>query len=234
MPLRNAKHAPLFLALSLAVAFQTGCGRPLRGVELAPLSFSSPLPPIAGGVEACIDKPLRARHWNVETHPYRVELGKRAALGFERMVKASFREVVVDYSDVCGHGGERPWIQARILAANRDWDGVDGLVDSAPVDTAMTMQFEFHAPSGETVWEKRVEASHRTPGFIGTRVTRAVRGSEDFGFVLARALEQGHAALVAAPEVRAFYDDASLEPDADTTDATGAEDVEDAAVSPTP
>ena len=198
------------LTCLVVLAITSGCARPIVGVELQAMSFMSPLPPITGSVEVCINKKLRSRHWNVDKHPYRVELGKRAAINFERMVKAAFRDVIVDYSDACGRLSARPWFEARIISANRDWDGVEGIVDPEPVDTALTMLFRLYANDGVLVWSKEIEAEHRAPGFVATPVIRSQKGSRDFGVVLADALQQGYEALLADRDVRAYFADDSL------------------------
>ncbi len=207
MPRPLAETLELLLVLTTLAALTSACARPIVGVELEAMSFMSPLPPIAGAVEVCIDKKLRSRHWNVDDHPYRVELGKRAAINFERMAKAAFRDVIVDYSDVCGRLSARPWFEARIISANRDWDGVEGIIDPEPVDTALTMLFSLHANDGVPVWSQQIKAEHRAPGFVGTPVTRSQKGRRDFGVVLAEAFQQGYAALLADPDVRAYFAD---------------------------
>lgn len=220
MPSSATRTRRSILGALLLIALASGCGRQLRSVELEPMSFVSPHPPIAGAVEVCVRKKLHARHWNVAEHPYRIELGKRAALNFERMVRAAFRDVIVAYTEDCGSLSDRPWIEATIVSANRDWDGLEGLIDPEPVDTALTLALALQADDGSPIWSTEITARHRATdfGLVGPTI-RSQRGSRDFGIVLSSALDQGFEALVTSREVRAAFGDAAGARDDTTAEA---------------
>lgn len=198
---------------SLALMTATGCGRMIQPVDLPTMTFESAAPPIDGRIEVCVRPKLHKRQWNVRDHPYVIELGKRAAIHFERMVKTAFREAVTVYTDRCGSTSDTPWIEATIVSANRDYDGFEGgLIEQEPVDTALTMSFAVHADDGAKLWSTTVAAKHRSvdPAPLNVR-TRRFRGSRDFGEVLRKALEEGYARLITSEEVRAAYGDVGLE-----------------------
>ncbi|MEM9175611.1 MAG: hypothetical protein AAGC67_10285 [Myxococcota bacterium] len=225
-PLRLRTALPLLLA-GVALATATGCTRELRAVDLETMTFEDSVPPIDASVEVCIRSNLHKRQWSVEGPPYRIALGKRAALHFERMAKQAFREAVAVYTDACGATSETPWVEATIVSANRDYDGIEGfplfgyfveLFSGAdPVDTALTMSFALHADDGSEIWSTEVKSEHRvvdTPPppipTVGARV-RARRGSRDFAVVLRDALDRGYQALISSETVRRAFDDDGLE-----------------------
>lgn len=204
---RNRVHR---VAACMLVLILGACARPLVDVTLPPVDFEGP-EKLATDVEVCVPKKLHARVYDISKHPYRVDLGQKAALALERLARSAFQDVVVDYpmGDRCGGRTDRPWFTAEIVSAKRDWDGIvtgDGFAaisDPEPVDTALTMRFELHADDDTELWSYETTTSHRSPGSVVER--RRSQGSRDFGVVLANALEAGHAALLAAPELRAAF-----------------------------
>lgn len=221
---RTALPAALACLLVLMAA---GCARMIETVDLPTMTFESAAPPIDASVEICVRPRLHKRQWNVRDHPYVVELGKRAAINFERMAKTAFREADTVYTDDCGARSDTPWIEATIVSANRDYDGFEGgLLEQEPVDTALTMAFALHADDGSEIWSTTVKAVHRTvdPAPLNVRVRRH-RGSRDFGAVLRKALDEGYAQLVTSEQVRAAFGDTGLEVPAEApADATPADD----------
>lgn len=208
-------------ALVLAAASAGGCARMIRPVDAPTMAFESEAPAIDASIEICVRPKLHKRQWNVHDHPYVIELGKRAAIGFERMVKTAFRDAAAVYTDRCGETSRTPWIEATIVSANRDYDGFEGgLIEQEPVDTALTMSFEIHADDGSEIWTTTVEARHRSvdPAPWNVR-TRRHRGSRDFGVVLGEALDEGFTRLITSREVRAAFGDPGL--DAPSEDAPG-------------
>ncbi|MCR9096195.1 MAG: hypothetical protein NXI30_18365 [bacterium] len=206
------------LLACLALLATMGCTREILSVELPTMTFVNPAPPIDGSVEICVPSKLYKRQWNVPDHPYRIELGKRAALNFERMAKTAFREAVAVYGDGCGSTNGLPWIEAIIVSANRDWDGIVGVIDPEPVDTALTMSFALFADDGSPIWSTSVKAEHRVvdsalPIFLGGTLVRSRRGSRDFGAVLGKALDDAYEQLITSTDVRAAFGDAGLEAD---------------------
>ena len=214
------------LLACLALLAAIGCTREILTVELPMMNFANPAPPIAGSVEVCVPSKLYKRQWNVRDHPYRIELGKRAALNFERMAKTAFREAVAVYGDDCGSTSDTPWIEAAIVSANRDWDGMEGVINPEPVDTALTMSFDLFADDGSPIWSTSVKAEHRVvdpappPRALGGAMVRSRRGRRDFGVVLGKALDEAYAQLITSTDVRAAFGDTGLEaePEADTID----------------
>lgn len=217
-----------WLLACLALLAATACTREIRSVELPMMTFANPAPPIDGSVEVCVPSKLYKRQWNVRDHPYRIELGKRAALNFERMAKTAFREAVAVYGDDCGATSDTPWIEAAIVSANRDWDGIEGVINPEPVDTALTMSFALYADDGTPIWSTSIKAEHRVvdpappPRAIGGALVRSRRGSRDFGIVLGKALDDAYAQLITSTDVRAAFGDSGLEakPEEDVSDTT--------------
>ena len=142
-------------------------------------------------------------------------------------VRASFEEARATYTSDCSADRDLPWIEAWIVSANRDWDGIEGVINPEPVDTALTMTFALHAVDGEKIWSTTVTAKHRVvdpppPPFA--RTIRSLRGSRDFGVVLRDALDQGYEALITSEIVRAAFDDTALtDPPSEPADETASE-----------
>ncbi len=216
-----------FVAIA-AIGFTTACGE-IRTVALQPLPFENASGPIPGDVEVCIQKKLRARRWNAGETGYRIELGSRATLNFERLAKASFRDAVVVFDEQCGERTDHPWITASIVSAKRDWDGLQGWITPTPVDTELTLSIELHQNDGAEIWSTRATGTHSTRSTAMEHgydvVTHSVffpllafrsselarRARRDFGIVLASAFEQVHDRMMKSPSVRAAF-----EPDVQT------------------
>lgn len=215
----------IFLA-GLVLLGALGCARMLSPVDLPTMTFLSETPKIAGRVEVCVKPELYKRRWNVEEHPYRIELGKRAALNFERMAKSAFREAVAVYAESCGAASDTAWIESKIISANRDWDGIEGWFawfEQEPVDTAITMSFTLYADDGQPIWSTRIKSEHRSVDSIPlTNRLRRNRGARDFGIVLAKTLDQAYVELLASDDVRAAFGDTQLTdpPEADAEAGT--------------
>ena len=92
---------------------------------------------------------------------------------------------------------------AEIVSANRDWDGIVGIVDQEPVDTGITLRVALYSKAAGEIWSTSVQATTRAPapGF-GPRL---YGGARDFGVVLEDALRQAYASLMTSPEVRAAF-----------------------------
>lgn len=198
---RLARSACVSLSILLGtVTLACDSRRPARTVALGAMQFTSEAQPIAADIELCLPARLRKRQWNVEEHPYRVDLGMRAASNFEALARAVFRDVVVDFDEPCGDKTDRPWLTAEIVSANRDWDGIAGVLDPEPVDTALTMEFALYSDDGEEIWSTRTKQRHRSSGQVIGR--RSTAGTTDFGIVLEKALNEGYARILASEEIR--------------------------------
>ena len=94
-------------------------------------------------------------------------------------------------------------MNAEILAANRDWDGVVSLVDPEPVDTGITLWLALYEGQGELIWTSTLQATTRAPGPLpGHRIHD---GARDFGVALGDALRRSFVSLTTSPEVRAAF-----------------------------
>ena len=212
------KRISLLVAVaSLALVAGTGCGRALKSVSLEHLELKEPSHVIDVPIELCLPPALRNRQWNVAEHPFRLDLGSRASLNFERMVKRVFSDVDVTLSTACGSRTGLPWITARIVAANRELytevqDGVQ--------HTSLRLDTEIRAPGGSRIWRSdQTAVIERAPalrgsgpfrssesseardglfspflGWAGTSV-RHDRAAEDFGAALEQALRKTYEAL---------------------------------------
>lgn len=196
--MRTQARLPLAaLVGSICLALMTqGCGRPLTQVTLEPMHYGHKAAPIEGAIELCLTRALRMRQWNVSEHPVKIDLGERAALNLERLAKSAFRRVAVSFVEPCGQDSGLPWLQASILAANREPDSLFG-GDQA---TSLTMQFELYARDGELAWSTTTQGEVTSGRSWLHR--RKVRAAEDFGRALAIALEAGFQELVEAGAVR--------------------------------
>lgn len=146
----------LVLALGLLAAFGAGCSantKPIDGVVFPDTRFDAEVGRFATPIELCVPPALRKRQWNVEAHPFRIDLGPRAALHFERMVKARFREVEVTFDKACGATTGRPWITTKIVSAHREPYSDVNLANDPLQYTALETVTSIHAGSGETLWE---------------------------------------------------------------------------------
>ena len=206
------------LASSLAI-YLVGCAAPVL-VEPSPgvLTFENPLEPVDAAVEVCIPVALRKRQWNVPPRGFRVALGPRAAVNFERLVKAAFSDVTVTFDSECGARTELPWMELVIASAKRDRTGP---TDDGLVHTEITLETTLRNDANEPIWQWDVtsQVAHepgpgdgvpyldeRMPIFLFPvgAVTIGVRerAAEAFGEALDQGLRQTFDALVAAPEIR--------------------------------
>jgi len=193
----------LVACLAAFASFGACLQRTIIAVDLAPITFESEAIEIDGEVDLCISRALRQRQWNVERHPYRVALGARASTNLESLARSAFRVVHTRFDGACGEKGELPWMTAEIRSANRDWDGIVGIVNPEPVDTGITLRVALYATGGEEIWATSVQATTRSPGPVLR--PRRYSGARDFGVVLQDALREVYASLMTSPEVRAAF-----------------------------
>jgi hypothetical protein len=178
------------------VAASTGCGRTVTAVDLDPLVFAHEDAPVPGAIELCLTRALRMRQWNVRNHPYLIELGDRAALNVERLAKAAFDSVVVSFEEPCGQETNRPWLSAKILAANREADSLW----ARNQETTITLDFELVSDAGTQIWETRVRGSVTKKPAALTR--RKIRAAEDFGEAMQQALDEAFREIVESEAIR--------------------------------
>jgi hypothetical protein len=198
-----------------------GCAgpRPLATAELDTVEYAKAPPRIDAAVELCLTPELRLRQWNVAEHPFRVELGPRASIHFERLIKQRFADVRVTFGPDCGSTTSRPWITGRIVSAHRE---LYQEVEDDLQYTAIVFETTLHKDSGELVWEATLDGVVGRPPALGGHALfagwqkgsviffpidvlatfedrpRHARAVEDFGAALALALQQTDRALLEA------------------------------------
>ena len=206
----NATNEPRSAPRSSGIA----TGRTLLRVELAPIVFDSPdsdktLEPILGSVELCLTPELRARQWNVASHPFRIDLGGTASLNVERMTKSTFSDVTVELSRDCPTALEIPTLDVRIRSANRDpyWS-----VEGGQQHTAITVEVTFWNAEGEQVWKhnERGESIARPEPALalslsGLTSRRHHHAAREFGKALEAALTKLRASILQSKKVRSLY-----------------------------
>ncbi len=199
----SVRLTPIALVVLTALLSAPGClgglARTISTVELPPMSFSHESAPIDGTIELCLTPKLRMRQWNVASHPFKIDLGSRAALNLEILAKSAFREVIVSFDRTCGSATDHPWLSATILAANRDWDSLW----STEQNTTITMEFELAGSDAGRIWSTTTRGDVTTSP--PTYTQRRVRAAEDFGEALGVALEQGFDELLESEEVRDLF-----------------------------
>jgi len=205
--------------------------RTIRTVELPPMTFESDRPKLPGSIRVCIPRQLSSRQWNVERHPFRINLGARASVNFERLTIAAFEDVKISTSVDCGSTSESPHLTARIVSANRE-HYTD--VKQGRQRTSIQFEMTLFSADGNEVWRSRVEGVDESePAYAGAspfghtpshhvevlpakllevvtipeRSKRHEDAAIDFGVALANALEQSFEALLSSPEVRAALSD---------------------------
>lgn len=187
----------LFLT-ALLVASATGCGRVLKNVSLEHVKWKEPSQIINTPIELCLPPVLRRRQWNVYEHPYRIDLGPRTSINFEQMVKRVFSDVEVTLKKACGSQTGRPWITARIVAANRELyeeteDGVQY--------TSIRLDTEIRVQGGARVWRSdQTAVTSSSPVFNWWK--RSDIAAEDFGTAIEQALQQTYETLLDHEAVR--------------------------------
>jgi len=108
--------------------------------------------PIATPVEVCLSPKLRQRQWNAERHPFRVELGPRAAQTFERVAKQHFRAVEVTLVADCGGATDLPYLESLIIGAHREpYEDVEDELQY----TAVELETTLYSDAGEILWASR-------------------------------------------------------------------------------
>ena len=182
-----------------------GCARPLTYVDLAPMSFEDESAPINGTIELCLSRKIRKRQWNVKDHPYKIELGGRAAQNIEIMAKSAFREVLVSFDDTCGSATHYRWLDVRIVAANRDWDSLW----ATEQNTTITLSLDLFEDDGREIWSTTTRGDVKSKPAWFTR--RRTRGAKDFGQAISLALQQGFEELIASEEIRSAFRDTQLD-----------------------
>jgi hypothetical protein len=188
----------LLVLTALLLASATGCGRALKTVSLEHLEWKEPGQIINTPIELCLPPVLRGRQWNVHEHPYRIDLGPRTSINFEQMVKSVFSDVEVTLSKACGSRTGRPWITARIVAANRELyneteDGVQY--------TSIRLDTEIRVQGGARVWRSdQTAVTSSSPVFNWW--TRSDIAAEDFGAAIEQALQQTYEMLLDHEAVR--------------------------------
>ena len=135
--------------------------RPLgRSLRSLPRGLDDGLPP----APLCLPPALRLRQWNVEDHPFRVELGKVTAREFERLVKSIFTDVTVTFERRCGGRTGLPWITTEIRSANRE---VYYEIEDDLQYTAITLVTSIHEPDGRERWVETTESVVAAPPALG-------------------------------------------------------------------
>jgi hypothetical protein len=188
----------LLVLTALLLASATGCGRALKTVSLEHLEWKEPGQIINTPIELCLPPALRGRQWNVRAHPYRVDLGPRTTINFEQMVKRVFSDVEVTLNKACGSQTGRPWITARIVAANRELyneteDGVQY--------TSIRLDTEIRVQGGARVWRSDQTAVTSSSPVLNWW-TRPDIAAEDFGAAIEQALQQTYEMLLDHETVR--------------------------------
>jgi hypothetical protein len=212
--------APLVLAAATLSAL-LGCAgaRPIATVKLESVEFPESPPRIEAPIELCLDAELRQRQWNVSEHPFRVELGSRAALHFERLIKRHFSNVLVTFGPQCGSTSARPWITGRIVSANRE---LYNEVEDETQYTAIVLETILRSNDDEIIWQDVQDGVVGRPPALGGHALfagwqkgsilffpidvlaafedrpRHTRACEDFGLALGLALQNTDLALTAA------------------------------------
>lgn len=156
-PARRSAPRPVAWALAAAltaVLATTACAanRPLATAIVPAVEFEGDAPAIGSPIELCLSPALRQRQWNAERHPFRVELGPRAALVFERLAKTRFRSVEVTFDRDCGAQTGLPVLEARIPGAHRE--PYEDVVDPLQY-TAVELETTLRTRSGEVLWQTR-------------------------------------------------------------------------------
>jgi len=196
---RSFRMGSITLFACLGAISALGCARPLTTVELAPMAFVHKSAPINGTIELCLSPKLRMRQWNVEDHPFKIDLGSRTALNVEILAKSAFSNVIVSFDKTCGSATEHPWLAATILAANRDWD----TMWSRRQSTTITMEFELADDNQDIIWSTttRGDVSTAPSGFT----KRRTRAAQAFGKALEIALRRAFDELIESEDVRSAF-----------------------------
>lgn len=202
----STRLSPFALFACLVAISAIGCGRPLSVVELAPMTFVHKAAPIDGTIELCLSPKLRMRQWNVEDHPFKIDLGSRAALNVEILAKSAFSDVIVSFDKVCGSASDSPWLAATILAANREWD----TMWSRQQSTTITMEFDLFDNDRNIIWSTttRGELTTAPAGFT----KRRTRAAQAFGKALEIALQQAFDELIESEDVRHAFGAPEIDP----------------------
>ena len=58
--------------------------------------------------------------WKVAEHPFRVDLGSRASVNVERLVKLAFDDVAASFDSLRGVVPNHPTLDVCVVSANRD------------------------------------------------------------------------------------------------------------------
>ena len=147
-----------------APSSRSGSDRPLRKAFLEPLAFEAESPKRPEAIELCLPPKLRQRQWNVEDHPFRVDLGSVTAREFEQLVKAFFANVTVTFERQCGARTGLPWITTEIYAANRERYSE---VEDDLQYTAITLVTSVHGARDQPVWIETTESVVSAPPVRG-------------------------------------------------------------------
>lgn len=202
---RCYRSSLITLVAGLALLSSLGCGRPLTTVALEPMTFEHKAAPIEGTIELCLSPTLRRRQWNVEEHPFKIDLGSRTALNVEILAKSAFRNVIVSFDQACGSMTDHAWLSVVILAANRDWDTLWAREQT----TTITMQFELAESRERSIW------STTTKGDVTTSTSalfqRRKRAAEAFGQAIEIALQKAFEEIIESEEIRRALGDISLD-----------------------
>jgi len=195
----------ILLVACVIAAGGLGCGRKLTTVTLAPMTFVHESAPIEGTIELCLSPGLRMRQWDVRGHGFKIDLGGRTALNLEILARSAFSEVLVSFDRDCGSATDRPWLTARILAANRDLDSLW----STEQNTTITMEFELAQDDGRTIWSLITKGDVSTSPSAFTR--RRVRAAEAFGEAIEITLQRAFEALIESEDVRGAFGAATID-----------------------
>ena len=149
---------------SSAPSSRSGSNRPLRKALVEPLIFEIETPKHPEAIELCLSPELRQRQWNVEDHPYRIDLGAATAREFERLVKATFTDVTVTFDRQCGVRTGLPWITTEIHSANRE---LYSEVEDDLQYTAITLITSVHGARGQRAWIETTESVVSAPPILG-------------------------------------------------------------------
>jgi hypothetical protein len=163
-------------------------------VELPAISYEEASPAIEGPVTLCLSKRLRSRTWREDPRFYTVHLGRKAALAVEQLVKASIREVRIDFAKGCGKRATGPWLDAKIDVADRAFD------EHGDTVTRVVLTLTLLDASGEVVW------SHAGEGEVVDSLAALEldhrEAALDFGLALEAALRKTYDALSTSETVR--------------------------------
>lgn len=195
-------------------------------ITLAPIVFENPLEPVEARVEVCVSKRLRDRQWNLPLRAFRIDLGQRTAVNFERLARAAFAEVVVAFEAECDGPAALPRMTMEVVSAKRD---PSGRLTDGRVHTEVTLRTLLHDSAGELVWQHETRgAVDREPRFgdgipyaddsiglfellvfapvalpaLALQSPMLDRAAEDFADAVEAGLQQTFQALVAAAEIR--------------------------------